>query len=218
MENQKLFDLDTDLPEHQPTTISSSSIDGLLSEDSKDHIENDIDDLILTPEKVISTEKPSPIENTFEVIEQESKIITVSEDDDEVIDSSKDEEEKEIYLENDPVSFTKTEEFEIPFKPEPLREEEPEKSEKKALVSEKPESKNNDVTKILINQENELVNVVPPEVKVADTPEVIPKVPVKKDADEGDVCDIKIGPDELFCRIGLGKMVKLILDQVAYIS
>lgn len=216
MENQKLFDLDTDLPEHQPTTISSSPIDGILSEDLKDHIENDIDDLILMPEKVINTEKHQPIENTFEVIDQESKVTSVPEEDNEVIDTSQDEEEKEIYLENDPVSFTKTEELEIPLKSEPSKEEEPEKSEKKALASEKPESKNNDNTKVALNQENEPVNVVPPEAKIVDTPEVPVKKDSKKDADEGDVGDIKIGPDELFCRIGLGKIVELILDQVSH--
>lgn len=194
MENQKLLDLDTDIPEHDPKTTSLSIDDGKLSEDFKNNYEND---LILMPEKVINTDKQLPLENNFEVIDKESKILHDEEGDEEVKNISKEVEQDNLLDIIDPVSNTIIEEpITLPKPESPIK--------KEALVSEKIESIVLDSTKTFINQENEPINVVQPEIKIADTPEVIPKATTKKDTDEGDVCDIKIGPDELFCRIGLG--------------
>lgn len=195
MENQKLLDLDTDIPEHEPKTTSSVVDDGLLSGDIKNNYEND--DLILMPDKVMNTDKQLPLENNFEVIDQELKIIHDGEGDTEDTNISKEEEKDNLLDIVDPVSNIITQESttllttESPIMKEPA-------------VSENIETPVLDSTKTLINQDNEPINVVQPEVKIADIPEVVPKVSTKKDTDEGDVCDIKIGPEELFCRIGLG--------------
>lgn len=197
MENQKLLDLDTDIPEHESKTISSDIDDGILSEDIKINYENDD---ILTPEKVINVDKQLPLENNFEVIDQESKIIHDEEEDTEVTNIPKEEEKDNLLDFVDPVSYTITDEpTTLPQTESPIK--------KEPVVSEKIEPMVLESTKI--NQENEPIHVVQPEVKITDIPEVIPKVTTKKETDEGDVCDIKIGPDELFCRIGLGNYYKV---------
>lgn len=196
MENQKLFNLDTDLPEHDPKTLSSVTNDGGLSDEIKENYENDH---ILIPEKVITTEKLLPLENTFEVIEQESTVLHENED----IEVTKipKADEKENLLESDIISSSKIDDLAVPIKMESPKES---PKEEEPVVSEKLESKIDNL-KAVINQENE--SMVQPENKIADTPEFVPKVSTKKDTDE-DVCDIKIGPEELFCRIGLGKILK----------
>lgn len=201
MEDHKLLDLSTGTPEHQPNPVLPVTNDEILSEDIKNSFHNDVDDIILVPDKVKEVpEKLPSFENTFEVIDQESKLIHDFEDTAKVTNTSKDE-EKENLLESDPVDYFK-EDILTPL-PESPKKEEPVVCEKLEPVT--------DTTKTFV-QEKDPQNVVQPEVEVADTPEVIPKVipvvPTKKYSDEGDVCDIKIGPEELFCRIGLGKMVK----------
>jgi len=198
MENQKLLDLVANLPEHEQNTIPLVNDDGILSENIINNYENDIDDLILMPEKVTDTEKQLALENTFEVIEDKgSKIFHDIKEDNEVINASKDE-EKEHVLENSVVN-AKIEDLATLQKIQFPKEE--------PIVSEKLETKNTDSTKTVTNQENESANMVQPEVKTVDIPEVI-SVASKKNTDEGDACDIKIGPEELFCRIGLGKILK----------
>ncbi|XP_025204544.1 reticulon-1-B isoform X1 [Melanaphis sacchari] len=197
MENQKLLDLETDKTENDQKTISSDIDDGMLSEELKHKYENAIDDdLYNLTEKVINTEKPPPLENTYEVIDQESK--TVHDVQEEAEDSNISDEEKDNLFENDPVCYKKNEDLgTLPPIESPKAEEQ--------VSSEKLESMITNVTKTAIIQENEPVDNVQSKVKISDIPEVIPKVSTKKDSDEGDVCDIKIGPDELFCRIGLDK-------------
>jgi len=199
MENQKLLDFETDLTENDQKTIFSDTDDGALSEGLKHKYENPIDDdLIIVPEKVVNAEKTASLENTFEVIDQESK--AVHDVQEEAEDKSIIDEEKDNLFENDhPVSPTKIEDLTTFSKIESQKAEEP-------AVPENLESMIADNTKTAIIQENEPVNTVQSNVKILETPEVIPKEPTKKDTDEGDVCDIKIGPDELFCRIGLGKI------------
>lgn len=206
MENQKLLDLDTDLPEHESKTNISVPDDDILSEEVKHNYENDIDDLILVPEKVINTEKQPLLENTFEVIDQGTKLI--QEENTDVSNISKDE-IKENILENDTVNSKTEDHATLPKTESPIKE---------PAISEKLEAKVNDTAKTVISQENEPLNVVQPEVKITNTPAVVPKVSSKKDSDEGDACDIKIGPEELFCRIGLGKIIKLFtLASIIYI-
>lgn len=205
MENQKLMDSVTNLPEHEQNTIPLVNDDGILSESIINKYENDIDDLILMPEKVIDTEKQLPLENTFEVIEDKgSKPFYDIKEDNEVVDASKDK-EKEYVLESSVVN-AKIEDPATQKKQFPKEE---------PIVTEKLETKNTDSTKTVTNQENEPANILQPEIKTVDIPEVI-SVASKKNTDEGDVCDIKIGPEELFCRIGLGKILKfeLIRKQV----
>ncbi|XP_022161134.1 reticulon-1-like [Myzus persicae] len=197
MENQKLLDLETNLTENDQKTIFSDPDDGALSEGLKHKYENAIDDdLIIVPEKVVNTEKTALLENTFEVIDQESK--TIHDVQEEAEDSNISDEEKDNLFENDPVSLTKIEDPTTLPKIESPKVEDP-------VSSEKLESLITDTIKTVIIQENEPVNTVQSKVKIPETPEVIPKVSTKKDTDEGDACDIKIGPDELFCRIGLDK-------------
>lgn len=196
MENQKQLDLDTDLLEHDVKTIPSVLDDEISSEDIK-HDGNNIDDLILTQEKVINTEKQSSLENTFVVIDQETKTIDDIEDDTKVAHLSKDE-EKENALESDIFSYAKIDDITTIPKIESPTKKEP-------TSFEKLESKVTDNIKTV--QEIEPIKVVHSEVKIIDTPENISQVSIKKDTDEGDVCDIKIGPEELFCRIGLGKII-----------
>jgi len=196
MENQKLLDLETNLTENDQKTIFSDTDDG--SEGLKHKYENAIDDdLINVPEKVVNAEKTAPLENTFEVIDQESKQIHDVQE--EAEDNNISDEEKDNLFEDDPVSNTKCEDIPNFPKIESPKAEEP-------VISEKLEPMTTDKTKPVIIQENEPVNTVQPKVKTSETPEVVPKVSTKKDTDEGDVCDIKIGPDELFCRIGLGEI------------
>ncbi|KAL4084813.1 hypothetical protein QTP88_027709 [Uroleucon formosanum] len=201
MENQKLLDLEThsgtNLTENDQKTIFSDNDDGALSGGLKHKHENVIDDdLINVPEKVASAEKKTSLENTFEVIDQESK--TIHDVQEEAEDNNVSDEEKDNLFENDPVSYTKIEDITNLPKIESPKTEEP-------VFSEKLESMTTDNTKTVIIQENEPVNTVQSKVNISETPEVISKVSTKKDNDEGDVCDIKIGPDELFCRIGLDK-------------
>jgi len=198
MENQKILDLETDLTENDQKTIFSDTDDGALSEGLKHKYENAIDDdLIDVPEKVVNAEKTASLENTFEVIEQESK--AVHDVQDKAEDSNIFDEEKDNLLEIDhSVSHTKIEDLTTFPKLESPKAEEP-------AFSENLESMIADNTKTANIQEFEPVNTVQSNVKISETPEVIQKVSPKKDTDEGDVCDIKIGPDELFCRIGLGK-------------
>lgn len=198
MENQKILDLETDLTENDQKTIYSDTDDGVLSEGLKHKYENAIDDdLIDVPEKVVNTEKTASLENTFEVIDQESK--AVHDVQEEAEDNNIFDEEKDNLLEIDhSVSHTKIEDLTNFPKLESPKAEEP-------AFSENLESMIADNTKTAIVQEIEPVNTVQSNVKISETPEVIQKVSTKKDTDEGDVCDIKIGPDELFCRIGLGK-------------
>lgn len=202
MENQKLLDLETNsgtnLTENDQKTFFSDNDDGELSEGLKHKYENAIDDdLINVPEKVVNAEKIASLENTFEVIDQESK--TIHDVQEEAEDNNISDEEKDNLFENDPVSYTKIEDITNLPKIESPKVEEP-------VFSEKLESMTTDNTKTVIIQENEPVNTVQSKVNISETPEVISKVSTKKDNDEGDVCDIKIGPDELFCRIGLGKI------------
>ncbi|XP_060874920.1 reticulon-1-B-like isoform X2 [Metopolophium dirhodum] len=197
MENQKLLDLETNLTENDQKTIFSDTDDGALSEGLKHNYENaNVDDLINVPESVVNAEKIASLENTFEVIDQESK--TIHDVQEEAEDNNISDEEKDNLFENDPVSNTKIEDITNLPKIETPKAEEP-------VISEKLESMTTDNAKTVIIQENEPVNTVQSKVKISETPEVIPKESTKKDADEGDVCDIKIGPDELFCRIGLDK-------------
>ncbi|KAL5235726.1 hypothetical protein ACI65C_003136 [Semiaphis heraclei] len=198
MENQKILDLETDLTENDQKTIYSDTDDGVLSEGLKHKYENAIDDdLIDVPEKVVNTEKTASLENTFEVIDQESK--AVHDVQEEAEDNNIFDEEKDNLLEIDhSVSHTKIEDLTNFPKLESPKAEEP-------AFSENLESMIADNTKTAIVQEIEPVNTVQSNVKISETPEVIQKVSTKKDTDEGDVCDIKIGPDELFCRIGLDK-------------
>ncbi|NP_001191909.1 reticulon 1 isoform 1 [Acyrthosiphon pisum] len=197
MENQKLLDLETNLTENDQKTIFSDTDDGALSEGLKHKYENAIDDdLINVPEKVVNAEKIGSLENTFEVIDQESK--TIHDVQEEAEDKNISDEEKDNLFENDPVSNTKIEDITNLPNIESPKAEEP-------GFSEKLESMTTDNTKPVIIQENEPVNTVHSKVKISETPEVISTVSTKKDTDEGDVCDIKIGPDELFCRIGLDK-------------
>jgi len=198
MENQKLLDLETNLTENDQKTIFSDTDDGALSESLQHKHENAIDDdLINVPEKVVNVEKIAPLENTFEVIDQESK--PIHDDQEEAEDNNISDEEKDNLFEDDPVSNTKIEDITNLPKIESPKAEEP-------VFSEKLEPVTTDNTKTVIIQENEPVNTLQSKVKISETSEVIPKVSTKKDTDEGDACDIKIGPDELFCRIGLGKI------------
>lgn len=201
MEDQKLLDFDTDILEHEPHTISLVTNDGISSKGSKNNHQSDMDELILTPEKVKeNTEKPPPFENTFEVIDQDSKFIHDAEDDTEITDASKNEELEDLFG-SDPVSIIKEDTLVTSPKTEsPVKE--------KPVASEKLDSKIINTPKTVISHDNEPINVVKPEIEVVDTPAIISKVPTKKDTEEGDVCDIKIGPEELFCRIGLGKILK----------
>jgi len=202
MENQKILDLETDLTENDQNTIFSDTDDGALSEGLKHKNEKAIDDdLIIVPEKVVNAEKTASLENTFEVIDQEPK--TVHDVQEEAKDNNISDEEKDNLFENDPVSYTKIEDIATLPKIESLKAEEP-------VFPEKLEPMTTENIKTVITQENEPVNTVQSKVKILETPEVIPKVSAKKDTDEGDVCDIKIGPDELFCRIGLGKIKKFL--------
>lgn len=208
MENQKLLDLEThsgtNLTENDQKTIFSDNDDGALSGGLKHKHENVIDDdLINVPEKVASAEKKTLLENTFEVIDQESK--TIHDVQEEAEDNNVSDEEKDNLFENDPVSYTKIEDITNLPKIESPKTEEP-------VFSEKLESMTTDNTKTVIIQENEPVNTVQSKVNISETPEVISKVSTKKDNDEGDVCDIKIGPDELFCRIGLGKINRFLYN------
>jgi len=199
MENQKLLDIETVVTENDQKTIFSDTDDGAVSEELKHKYENAIDDdLSILTEKVINAEKSPPTENTYEVIDQESKTVhDVQEEAEE--DTNKSDEEKDNLFEDDKVNYKKNEDFRtLPQVESPKVEE--------LVSSEKPESMITDTIKTVIIQENEPVDTVQSKVKVTDIPEVIPKVSTKKDSDEGDVCDIKIGPDELFCRIGLGKI------------
>jgi len=199
MENKKKLDLETSLTENDHKTILSDTDDGLLSEGLKDKYENANDDdlNINESEEVINAEKLPPFENSFEVINQESK--TVYDVQEEVENINVSDEEKDNLFEKDPVSYTKIEDLATHPKIESPKAEE-------IVSSEKLESIITDTTKSVIIQENEPMNTVQPEVKISDNPEVNLKVSTKKDTDEADVCDIKIGPDELFCRIGLGKI------------
>lgn len=199
--DQYLMNLSEDLPEHESNIISSAPDSGILSEDLKNNYENDIEDHVLMPEKVTNTEKQHSLENTFEVIDNESKSVHDVEEVTEVASNIIFKDEENV-LENDPVSCTKIDGLTSLSKPESPKEE--------SIIPEKLESKIVDTFQSVISQENEPINVVQSEVKIADThhSEVIPKVFTKKDADEGDTCDIKIGPEELFCRIGLGKIIK----------
>jgi len=198
MENQKILDLETDLTENDQKTIFSDTDDGALSEGLKQKNEKAIDDEhIIVSEKVVNVEKTALLENTFEVIDQESK--TVHDVQEEAKDNNISDEEKDNLFENDPVSYTKIEDITTLSKTESPKAEEP-------VISEKLEPTTTENIKSLIIEENKPVNTVQSKVKIVETPEVIPKVSTKKDTDEGDVCDIKIGPDELFCRIGLGKI------------
>lgn len=201
MENQKLLDLENDFSEPEPKTISSVTNDGILNEDINNSHENDNDDLILKPEKVVKAEKQSSFENTFEVISQESKMFSGVDEDTENVNISKDE-ESEIVLGSDIVASVKSEDVATFPKAESKKNEE-------IIVSKKQESKVNDNAKIVKVEENEPVDAVQLNVKIEDTPEAISIMSTKKDSDEGDVCDIKIGPEELFCRIGLGMMLKI---------
>lgn len=213
MENQKLLDLETDLTKNDPKTNFSDTEDAVLTESLQHKYENAIDDdLILVPEKMTNEEKP--LENTFEVIDQESK--TIHDVQEEAEDTNISDEEKDNLFEDDPVSYTKIEDLPTAPKIESPKTEESVFSEK-PVPADKPESVIADTTKTAIIQEKEPVNTVQPEVKVADTPVAISKVTTKKDTDEGDVCDIKIGPDELFCRIGLGKNFKIIILIIQYL-
>jgi len=203
MENQKLLELETDITENDQKNIFSDTDDGTLSEELKHKYENAIDDdLYIVTEKVINAEKSPSLENTYEVIDQESK--TVHDVKEETEDTNISDEEKDNLFENDPVYYKKNEDLgTIPQIETPKVEE--------LVSSEKSEPLITDTTKTVIIQDNEPVDTtLQSKVKISDIPEVIPKVSnevsTKKDSDEGDVCDIKIGPDELFCRIGLGKI------------
>jgi len=194
MENQKLSPLVIDLPENEQNTIPSVTDDGILSESVTNNYENSADELILVPEKVIDTKKQPPIVNTFEVLEdQESKDVHIKYDN-EVIDLSKDEENEYVF--DSPVVSAKTEDLTPLQKTESLKE---------PVDFGKLEAKNIDTIKTATSQKNEPINMVQHEAKTVDIPEII-SVVSKKDTEEGDVCDIKIGPEELFCRIGLGKI------------
>ncbi|XP_060853215.1 reticulon-1-like isoform X1 [Rhopalosiphum padi] len=202
MENQKLLELETDITENDQKNIFSDTDDGTLSEELKHKYENAIDDdLYIVTEKVINAEKSPSLENTYEVIDQESK--TVHDVKEETEDTNISDEEKDNLFENDPVYYKKNEDLgTIPQIETPKVEE--------LVSSEKSEPLITDTTKTVIIQDNEPVDTtLQSKVKISDIPEVIPKVSnevsTKKDSDEGDVCDIKIGPDELFCRIGLDK-------------
>lgn len=199
MENQKLMDSVSNLPEHEQNTVPSATDHGLLSENITNNCENSVDDLDLVPEKMIDTGKQPSFENTFEVIEdQDSKTFHDIEENNEVIDVSKDK-EKENVLEN-PVASAKIEDFESIQKTESPKEE--------FIIPEKLETKNTNITKTMTSQKNEPMSTVQPEVKTTDISEIISVVSKKDPTDEGDVCDIKIGPEELFCRIGLGKIIQ----------
>lgn len=197
MENQKILDLETDLTENDQNTIFSDTDDGALSEGLKHKNEKAIDDDLIVPEKLVNAEKTVSLENTFEEIDQEPK--TVHDVQEEAKDNNISDEEKDNLFEKDPVPYTKIEDITTLPKIESPKAEEP-------VVLEKLEPIATENIKTVITQENEPVNTVQSKVKIVETPEVIPKVSTKKDTDEGDVCDIKIGPDELFCRIGLGKI------------
>lgn len=198
MENQKILDLEADLTENDQKTTFSDTDDGEY-EGLKHKYENAIDDdLIVVPEKAANAEKTASLENTFEVIDQESK--AVQDVQEEAEDNNIFDEEKDHLFEIDhPVSHTEIEDLPTFPKLESPKAEEP-------AFSKNVEPLIADNTKPAIIQEIEPVNTVQPNVNVSETPEVIQKVSTKKDTDEGDVCDIKIGPDELFCRIGLGKI------------
>lgn len=202
MENQNLLHLDNDLTEHEAKFVSSVIDDAVVLEDIKHDHENNIDDLILIPDKVTNTEKQPQLENSFEVIDQETKSIIIDDmqENTDVTNISKDEEEN--VSENDLISSIKIEDIEsIPKIPEFPKKEEP-------VPLEKLESKIADTTKTATNQEIEPIKMVYSDVKIPENiiTESIFKESPKKDTDEGDVCDIKIGPEELFCRIGLGKI------------
>lgn len=201
MENQKLLlDLDTDSLEHKPNTIPSVFDDEVISEDIKHDYENDSDDLTHSSDNVIvNTEKQQSLENVFESTDQEKSKASHSDDEDIKITNIPKNEEKEHLLDFGPVSNTKVEDLVTLPKIESQEEEE-------FIPFENIDSKPIDTIKSVKSQENEPVNVVQSEPEIADAPEIISEVS-KKDTYEGDVCDIKIGPEELFCRIGLGKIV-----------
>ncbi|XP_015369731.1 PREDICTED: uncharacterized protein LOC107165840 [Diuraphis noxia] len=198
MENQKILDAETNLTENDQKTFSSDTDDRDGSDGLKHKYENAIDDdLIVVPEKTVNAEKTASLENTFEVIDQESKAVHNVQEEDE--DNNIFDEEKDNLFEIDhPSSHTKIEDLTTFPKLESPKAEEPE-------FSENLEPMIADNTKASIIQEIEPVNTVQSNLKISETPEIVQKVSTKKDTDEGDVCDIKIGPDELFCRIGLDK-------------
>lgn len=193
MEIQKQLDLDTDLSNHEAKIIHSNP-DDEISEDMK-HDGSTFDDFIITKEK-INVEIQPPLENTFELIDQETKVIND-------VDNSKDvhlskDEEKENFLKSDKISNATIEDLvTTPIIESPIK--------KDPIAFEKLESNVTNTIKTV--QEIQPIKVIHSEVKITDTPVNISKMPLKKDTDEGDVCDIKIGPEELFCRIGLGKII-----------
>lgn len=193
MEIQKQLDLDTDLSNHEAKTIHSNQ-DDEISEDMK-HDGSTFDDFIITKEK-INVEIQPPLENTFELIDQETKVIND-------VDNSKDvhlskDEEKENFLKSDKISNATIEDLvTTPIIESPIK--------KDPIAFEKLESNVTNTIKTV--QEIQPIKVIHSEVKIIDTSVNISKMPLKKDTDEGDVCDIKIGPEELFCRIGLGKII-----------
>lgn len=198
MEDQKLLDLESEvIPKHEHKTVPSVTDDEILCEDVQNNCMNDIDDLILQPEKVIKSDKQSSFENTYEVIDQESKAFHGGKDYTEVAVKSVNKENENI-LESDVLTCTEIDDFANPLKIEYPQED-------LVIASEKLESKVPDHDKTEKNQDNEVPNVAQPNVKIEDIPEVISTMLTKKNSDD-DVCDIKIGPEELFCRIGLGKI------------
>lgn len=207
MEDQKLLDLENDvLPAQELKTVPLITDDGLLCEDVQNDYSNDIDDLILQPEKVIKLEKQPSLEHSYEVIDQEPpKAFNVDEDNTEVAGKSTNK-ENDIILESDIINSVNIDDLDIiPLKTEYPKEDLLINLEKPLKKSESPLlSQVTDHDKTEKNQENEPPNVVQPNVKIEDIPEVISTVSTKKDSDE-DISDIKIGPEELFCRIGLGK-------------
>ncbi|XP_050424411.1 reticulon-1-B-like [Adelges cooleyi] len=195
MEDQKLLDLDTNILEPAPKLISSDPDDDLLSEDIKPNFQDDNSDLILMPEKVVGVEKLSSLENML-VIEQEPKEnidtevdIKVDPKDDHNIMS-----ETETLLSPKPYSYTLDD---IPSAEIPKMEE---KDYVEPVEITKEEPKIIDVPKTEFIPKKEI------EVKMDTVLQDDSTVVVKTDsADKGDVCDIKIGPEELFSRIGLDK-------------
>lgn len=206
MENQNLLDFEDNLPEQQPKSASPVADGGILTENVKNNPENVIDDTVLNSEKP-KTEKQPSIDNTFEVIDQEPKTDHVEEDDVSIV--SKNEENE--YLNQ--MAGTKHEEVPTLLKTESLIDKEED------VISEIPEPTVIEPVKFVQNLENEPVSMAQTNDKISYTPEVILPVSTKKDTDEEYVCDIKIGPEELFCRIGLGKIdynILILISDIIY--
>ncbi|XP_050524269.1 reticulon-1 isoform X1 [Daktulosphaira vitifoliae] len=193
MEDRKLLDLNDDLSELSPKPISSEFPNDIMSEEIKSNYQEDNEDLILVPEKSSSVENIQPLENTFEVIEQEPKSLIYIVEDEKTEHVTKSDEnlfntETASSLLCDTNVSKSVPYVEIPDKADLIFD---------------IESKNNDVPTYKNISKTKTENVQQPE--SFDSDSIITNISPKETNVKNDICDIKIGPEELFSRIGLDK-------------